>query len=147
MTLVWSLVHAYVDTLTVAVLAVGLSYVIPVDIYLRVTNPALCNDKLVSVLLAQACPRDDNHHTNIINSIVFSVAVWLIPYPGCNSSTNSGWRFDGLISTLFSLCSITQFTLSTSNPVPTGIPVSVLFYVGVRLMLCPGYITCYPGNI
>ena len=26
------------------------------------TNPALCNDKLV--LLAQACPRDDNHHTS-----------------------------------------------------------------------------------
>ena len=33
------------------------------------TNPALCNDKLVfkvSVLLAQARPRDDNHHTSYI---------------------------------------------------------------------------------
>ena len=30
-----------------------------------VTNPALCDDKLVSVLLAQACPRDDNRHTSI----------------------------------------------------------------------------------
>ena len=87
------------------------------------------------------------HLSNIINSVVFSVAVWLIPYPGCNSSTNSGWRFDGLITALFSLCSIIQFTLSTSNPVPTAILVSVLFYVGVILMLYPGYITCYPGYI
>ena len=38
-------------------------------IYLCMTNPALCNDKLVfkvSVLLAQARPRDDNHHTSYI---------------------------------------------------------------------------------
>ena len=54
MTLVQSLVRAYVDTLTVAVLAVGLSYVIPRYLYLCVTNPALCNDTLVSQCAARS---------------------------------------------------------------------------------------------